>query len=127
MKTVAGIAVLICSLSFVGCARPKVAYRVKLMSTGESVDRGKAVGAVEGKDCSWHIFQLYVGGAPSLTKALATVEEEKRDDLLDHFREAEKKEKPKIRYLNNVRTEIKGFNTLLFGQDCLHVNAVGYM
>lgn len=93
-----------------------------MVSFDNDVTKGKSIGSIQGRDCTWMILGYWYDGQPTLDRAF--------DDAKNQagFLETSsiQNEGNYLRYINNVSTESEGFNAGIFGKSCLVVNGVGY-
>lgn len=92
-----------------GCSTYQYAKNVKLIAFEDDISHGKSVGPVRGESCQAHAMGVPIGEPVSLDRALAKAREEQE-----------------LRYLNNVSTESRGFNSFFYGKRCLSVKGTGY-
>lgn len=113
-------------LFFTSCANYKYANKIKLVSFDDDVSKGKSIGAIQGKDCTWTILGYKLGGHPTLDKAF--INAKRQAGFLESAGISDDSNKNKnLRYINNVSTENEGFNAVIIAKQCLVVNGVGYL
>lgn len=109
----------------VSCAQYKYASKVKMVSFSDDVKKGKSVGAIQGKDCTWMVLGYWLGGQPTLDKAFMNAKDQ-AGFLQSAGVGGDSDTKDNLRYINNVSTENEGWNIGFLGKKCLVVNGVGY-
>lgn len=107
------------------CATYKYADKVKMVSFDDNVKKGKSVGSIQGKDCTWMVLGYWLGGQPTLDKAFINAKNQ-AGFMETAGMGADEKRGEKLRYINNVSTENDGFNAGIVGKNCLVVSGVGY-
>lgn len=120
-----GILALMLPLLFASCAQYKYADKIKMVSFDDNVTKGKSVGSIQGKDCTWMILGYWLGGQPTLDKAFINAKNQ-AGFLESAGMGADDNKGNNLRYINNVSTENEGFNAGIVGKNCLVVNGVGY-
>ena len=107
-----------------GCATYKYADNVKMIAFGDNVKKGKSMGQIEGKDCTWNVLGYSLGGAPTLDKAFMNTQNQAGEAASAGFSTSEGK--LAVKYMNNVTTERTGFNAFVVAKQCLVVKGAGY-
>jgi hypothetical protein len=92
-----------------GCTKYQYAKNVKMRSYEDDVMVGKSVGPIQGESCQGMVMGYPINEPATLDKAMAAAREEH-----------------KVRYLNNVSSEVTGFNAFFYGKTCLVVKGTGY-
>lgn len=117
---------LIAVVALSSCASYKYARTVKLISFEDDVKRGKSVGPIRGEDCQFKVLGVQIGSPPSLDKAFANTRTQSGSLKRTFSSNSGAFSDNSIRYLNNVSTEVDGFDAGFFAKQCLVVKGVGY-
>jgi hypothetical protein len=108
MKCVLTISLLLLEV-LPGCTKYQYAKNVKMISYEDNVMAGRSVGPVRGESCQARVMGYPISEPATLDKAVATAREEH-----------------KLRYLNNVSSEMTGFDAVFYGRTCILVKGTGY-
>jgi len=112
-------------LLLTSCAQYQYANKVKMVSFDDNVKKGKSVGRIEGKDCTWMVLGYWLGGQPTVDKAFMNAQDQAGALASAGLKKADAKNR--LRYMNNVSTENEGWNAAgLVGKQCLVVKGAGY-
>ena len=120
---------LLCALLLtgaVGCQTYEQAREVRLVGFEENVSKGKSVGPIEGSDCVYQVLGYFLGGQPTLRKAVMNARRGKEGSLGDSFGGEGNGGGGGVRYFDNMAVGQDGFNAYVFGKHCITVSAVGY-
>jgi len=124
-KTVGAIALFALAQISVGCATYRMAKEIRLIGFEDEVHKGKSVGQVEGGDCVFHIFGYWLGGAPTLSRAVQNTRMMRTSSVGDVVG-GKIEGGDALRYINNMTVNNDGFNAVVFGKNCIMVSGIGY-
>lgn len=116
---------LIAALGLVGCQTTQQAREIKLLGFSDDASKGTSTGPIEGADCVFQILGYWLGGQPTLAKAVMNARKGKSTSLTDSLGSADMGEGG-VRYFNNMSVSNDGFNAVVFGKQCIKISAVGY-
>jgi hypothetical protein len=109
-----------------GCQTSQQAREIKLLSFDEDASKGKGGGMIEGSDCVFHVLGYWLGGQPTLARAVLNARRGKSSGIGDSMSSDEGVGKGEIRYFNNMSVVHDGFNAGIFGKNCINISATGY-
>jgi hypothetical protein len=111
-----------------GCQTAQQAREIKLVGFEDNVGKGKSVGPMEGSDCVYHILGYWLGGQPTLSRAVMNARKGKHASLSDSFggEGAGSGAGAGVRYFNNMTVSNDGFNAGVFGKTCINITAMGF-
>jgi len=109
-----------------GCQTTQQAREIKLLGFEENASKGKGGGPLEGSDCVFHVFGYWLGGHPTLAKAVMNARKGRNSGLTDAVGGDEGNGDGGVRYLNNMSVSHDGFDAIIFGKNCIKISAVGY-
>ncbi len=96
-------------------------------SENDGVKKGKSLGLIEGDDCVFHVFGYWLGGYPTLNRAIHNARSGKRTAVTDSLSgRGGSTADGGVRYLNDVKYNYSGFDAKFFGKSCIEVSAMGY-
>lgn len=101
---------------FVSCTTPLYMKKVKLLSYSKNPHRGKSLGRVSGKDCSWRVFQFNLGAA-DLERAIAKSKTGSTDLRQGNLA---------VDYFKNLSCRTKTENYFIVSNTCYVVTGTGY-
>jgi len=110
---------------FYGCQSAQEAKELKMLGYTDDMSKGTSVGMIEGGDCVFQVFGYWLGGRPTLSRAIINARSGKSTGITDAFGTATASTS-EVRYLNNVSVRHEGFNAVVFGKQCINVSATGY-
>ena len=102
------------------------AREIKLLGFDEDASKGKGGGAIEGSDCVFHVFGYWLGGQPTLSRAVLNARKGKSGGIADSVGGDSSESSSGVRYLNNMAVTTDGFNAGIFGKNCILISATGY-
>lgn len=106
------------------CQTAQQAREVKLLGFDEDVSKGKSLGPIEGGDCVYHIFGYWLGGQPTLQRAVMNARVGKTSTISDSG--GGSRSGGGARYFNNASVSNDGFDALVFGKSCINITATGF-
>lgn len=112
-------------IGLAGCQTAQQAKEIKLLGFTEDASKGTSTGPIEGADCVFQVFGYWLGGQPTLSKAVMNARSGKSTSITDSFGSADMGTGG-VRYFNNMTVSNDGFNAVVFGKQCIKVSAVGY-
>ena len=115
----------VAAIGLAGCQTAQQAKEIKLLGFSEDASKGTSTGPIEGADCVFHVFGYWLGGQPTLSKAVMNARKGKTTSIGDSFGSADTGEGG-VRYFNNMSVSNDGFNAGIFGKLCIKIAAVGY-
>lgn len=107
------------------CQTARPAKEIQLIGFEEDVSKGKSLGPIEGSDCVFMIFGYWLGGAPTLSRAVMNARKGKHSSIADAAGGTEALGEG-ARYMNNVSVSYGGFNAGIVGKSCINISATGY-
>jgi len=107
------------------CQTAQQAKEIQLVGFGEDVSKGTSLGPIEGSDCVFMVLGYWLGGAPTLSRAMMNARKGKKSSVSDVAGGAETLGEG-ARYLNNVSVSKDGFNAGIVGKSCINISATGY-
>lgn len=116
---------LLVFFSLFGCQTAQQAKEIKLVGFNDDVSKGKSVGPIEGADCVFHVLGYWMGGQPTLSKAVMNARKGKSTSIGDSFGSADDGQGG-VRYFNDMAVSSDGFDAVVFGKRCIKITAVGY-
>lgn len=116
---------LIGVIGLAGCQTAQQAKEIKLLGFTEDASKGTSTGPIEGADCVFHVFGYWLGGQPTLSKAVMNARSGKSTSITDALGSADMGTGG-VRYFNNMSVSNDGFNAVVFGKQCIKISAVGY-
>lgn len=119
------VSVLLMLFSLVGCQTAQQAKEIKFVGFTDSAVKGKSVGPIEGADCVFQILGYWLGGQPTLSKAVMNARKGKSTSLSDSLGSSDDGQGG-VRYFNDMAVSSDGFNAVVFGKQCIKITAVGY-
>lgn len=119
---------LLLSFSLVGaCQTAQQAKEIRLLGFEDDASKGKSVGTIEGSDCVFHVFGYWLGGQPTLSRAVINARKGKTGSIGDSLGSGDGGSgNGGVRYFNNMAVRSDGFNAGIFGKNCIEVTATGY-
>lgn len=112
--------------ALVGCQTAQQAKEIKLIGFEENVSKGTSLGPIEGGDCVFHVLGYWLGGQPTLSRALMNARTGKTTSIGDSMGGGSTMAKGGARYFNNVVVTHDGFNAGIFGKQCINITAMGF-
>lgn len=101
-------------------------HEIKQIGYQEDTKKGKSVGRIEGDDCAFRILGYWIGGNPSIGKAMANARTGKKTTISDVAVGDGGIAEGGVRYINNVRYEHTGWDAYIVAKSCIQVVAKGY-
>ncbi|MNJ94911.1 hypothetical protein D3C87_126150 [compost metagenome] len=110
-----------------GCASVKVAENVKMVSFSDkpTTKETKALGNIEGKDCTWYVLGYPLGHSPTVRTAFQNTAEQS-EEKIPLMKAKKEGAVGNISYIRNVSVEPSGFSAWVVGRSCMNVTGVGY-
>jgi hypothetical protein len=121
---------IVCLALVSSCARYQLVQKVKLVSFEENIKKGKSIGPISGEDCTWSLFGYNLGALPTINTTF--VNAMNQADALESsgfgmLSSKDKSASRKVRYINNVSSETKGFDAKIIGKYCLSIKGNGFI
>lgn len=125
MKSYVKGLLFIAACGLTSCQTAQQAKELKLVGFDENVSKGKNVGPIEGGDCVYQILGYWLGGQPTLQRAMMNARKGKTSTISDSGG-GEGGVGSEIRYFNNAVIAHDGFNAGVFGKSCITITATGF-
>lgn len=116
---------LIATIGLAGCQTAQQAKEIKLVGFTDNVSKGTSTGPIEGADCVFQVLGYWLGGQPTLSKAVMNARKGKSTSITESFGSEDMGEGG-VRYFNNMAVSSDGFNAVVFGKQCIKISAMGY-
>ncbi len=117
--------IIMAGFALASCQTAQQAKEIKLLGFSEDASKGKSTGPIEGADCVFHVFGHWLGGQPTLSKAVMNARKGKTTSIGDSFGDKDMGEGG-VRYFNNMAVSNDGFDAVVFGKQCIKISAMGY-
>lgn len=114
----------LCGILLAGCASSQVAKDFKYVGFEDEPTPSKAIGTVEGRDCTWSVMGYSLGAQPTVRTAFQNA----ADRRAGHFIPGQELEKKGagLKSVRNVSVENDGFNAWVVGRYCVVITGGGY-
>lgn len=116
---------LVAACGLASCQTVQQAKELKLVGFDENVSKGKNIGPIEGGDCVYKILGYWLGGQPTLQRAMMNARKGKTSTITDSGG-GESSGTGDIRYFNNAVVSNDGFDAYVFGKTCINITATGF-
>jgi hypothetical protein len=116
---------LLAACALASCQTAQEAKEIKLIGFDDNASKGKNVGPIEGADCVYQVLGYWLGGQPTLQRAIMNARKGKKSSLLEAAN-GDSGVGGDLRYLNNAVISHDGFSAGVFGKQCINISATGF-
>lgn len=117
---------LLALLVLPGCQTFQQAREIHLLGFSDDVSKGKNIGPVEGSDCVYQVLGYWLGGQPTLSRAVMNARSGKKGSIGEAVASEGGTGEGGVRYFNNMTMSHDGFNAGVFGKYCILITGTGF-